>query len=796
VTPAPTPQPRRSHLRHSWLIPALFAVVLFIGDVTVEVLGDEFKEMLKPYRKWVWAALAVALIAAVVAAIKDSRRNDESAPAVRDDRQAAQTSQPDEKVAVHHHYHPSTPHTINPLRQLQAPPRDFTGRQAELKELTEQLGRGVTIAGAQGAGGVGKTALALKLAEQIKDRYPDAQFYLDLRGVSERPLTAIDAMLHVIRSFHPDYKPNSDDEAQAAYRDALDGRRALLLMDNARSAEEVAPLIPPAGCVMIVTSRFHFAVGDLHPVNLDALPMEDARELLLKIESRIGGEAEAIAELCGRLPLALELAANALKVRRDLTPKEYAGKLGDAERRIELLDRTDSPAGRKIEAALDSSYELLDATKQSLWRALSVFPADFDCAAAAAVWQTDEDDAKESLWGVVSYSLVEFSEQTRRYRLHDLARLFAAARLREKSSEDERRELQHRHAAHFQRVLAEADDLYLAGGEKIKAGLDLFYLEWRNIEAGQAWAASQINLDPSAARLAADYPDAGVYLLDLRHHPRERIAWLEAGLEATREIGDRRGEGQTLGNLGLAYADLGEPRKAIEFHEQQLKIAHEIGDRRGEGNALNNLGLAYADLGKPRKAIEFYEQDLKIAREIGDRRGEGNVLNNLGLAYADLGEPRKAIEVYEQKLKVVREIGDRRGVGSGLGNLGNAYADLGEPRKAIEFYEQQLEIAREMGDRRGEGLALGNLGAAYGDLGEPRKAIEFYEQYLEIAREVGNRRDEGNALWNLSLDLDELGERAQAIAHAEASLKIREEIEDPRAEKVRARLAEWRGSSG
>lgn len=213
MTPAPTPRPRRSHLRRShlrrsWMIPALFAFVLFIGDVTVEVLGDEFKEMLKPYRKWVWAALVIALVAAVVAAIRDARRNDESPPAVRDDLQASQTSQPDEKVAVHHHYHQTATHTINPLHQLSAPPRDFTGREAELKELTEQLGRGVTIAGAQGAGGVGKTALALKLAEQIKDRYPDAQFYLDLRGVSERPLTAIDAMLHVIRSFHPTYKPN------------------------------------------------------------------------------------------------------------------------------------------------------------------------------------------------------------------------------------------------------------------------------------------------------------------------------------------------------------------------------------------------------------------------------------------------------------------------------------------------------------------------------------------------------------------------------------------------------------
>jgi hypothetical protein len=143
-----------------------------------------------------------------------------------------------------------------------------------------------------------------------------------------------------------------------------------------------------------------------------------------------------------------------------------------------------------------------------------------------------------------------------------------------------------------------------------------------------------------------------------------------------------------------------------------------------DGNALGNLGSAYADLGETRRAIEFYEQQLVIACEIGNRRGEGNALDNLGSAYYSLGDARRAIEFYEQQLVVTREIGDRRGEGNALGNLGNAYLSLGDARKAIEFYEQVLVIARDAkhGDRRGEGTVLGNLGLAYAALGDARRA--------------------------------------------------------------------------
>jgi G-protein signaling modulator 2 len=235
----------------------------------------------------------------------------------------------------------------------------------------------------------------------------------------------------------------------------------------------------------------------------------------------------------------------------------------------------------------------------------------------------------------------------------------------------------------------------------------------------------------------------------LRGYPNDSIIYFIESLKISRTIGDRRGEGNCLGNLGSAYSDLGESRKAIEYYEQALKISREIGDRCGEGTHLGNLGNAYSYLGESRKAIEYYGQALKISREFGDKRGEGTRLGNLGNAYYYLGELRKAIEYYEQALKISREFGDRRGEGNWLGNLGNAYSDLGESRKAIEYYEQGLKISRKIGDRLGEGTRLGNLGNAYSDLGEPKKAIEYLEQALKIAKKLGTgaEKEIGLEIW-------------------------------------------------
>jgi tetratricopeptide (TPR) repeat protein len=323
---------------------------------------------------------------------------------------------------------------------------------------------------------------------------------------------------------------------------------------------------------------------------------------------------------------------------------------------------------------------------------LAVFPATFNALAEEVVCT---DAGHVQLSDLARRSLVLYDKGTKRYRLHDLARLFANAKL----NTEERAVSQKRFAMHYNKVLATVDELYLKGGESLLRGLALFDIEWGNIQAGHAWVAAHTDAaDADVALLGMTYPDAGVYVLHLRQHSREWIRWLEIALATTRRLQHRQGEGATLGNLGLAYTDLGETRRAIEFYEQALVIDREVGDRRGEGTNLGNLGLAYAGLGEIRHAIQLFEQQLVIVREIGDRRGEGNALGNLGIAYKNLGETRHAIQFYEQYLAIAHEIGDRRGEGNALWNMSLALNHLGERTQAIRHAEQAFTIYVQIED--------------------------------------------------------------------------------------------------
>lgn len=316
--------------------------------------------------------------------------------------------------------------------QLPPPPADFTGRTAELAELRAAIEKGgVHISGLHGQGGVGKTALALKLAADLAANFPDAQIYLDLKGVSETPLTAAEAMSHVLRTFHPEARlPEKEEDLRPLYNSALHGKRALLLMDNAKDAAQVQPLTPPQGCTLLVTSRNHFHLEKIHARNLDTLPPSDAKAMLIEIAPRINPEAEVIAKLCGYLPQALRLAATALAERIDLTPARYREKLADEKHRLELLG-----GGEKgVEASITLSYNLLGPEMQTRWRMLGIFPDTFDAAAAAAVCQLETDPAQDALSHLLKFSMLEWYEATSRYRLHDLMRAFA----REKTNDEER----------------------------------------------------------------------------------------------------------------------------------------------------------------------------------------------------------------------------------------------------------------------------------------------------------------------------------------------------------------------
>ena len=271
---------------------------------------------------------------------------------------------------------------------------------------------------------------------------------------------------------------------------------------------------------------------------------------------------------------------------------------------------------------------------------------------------------------------------------------------------------------------------------------------------------------------------------------KKAIEYYEEALKISKEIGDRREEGNWLRLLGFAYLCLGEVRKAIQYYEKCLKIAQETGDSSYECTVLAEFGNAYKSLGEVKKAIQYYEKALEIAQKIDATHYEGLVLGNLGSAYSTLGDAKKAIEYHEKALEIAQKIEDIRIKSTSLGNLGEAYHSLGQIERAREYYGQALTILQDIGDRRNEGITLGDIGQAYSDLGQEEQAIEYFERALAIHRETGNRQGEGITLGNIGQAYFGLGQKEQTIEYYEKALEIAQEVGDRRNEGL------WLGRLG
>lgn len=669
------------------------------------------------------------------------------------------------------------------LHSIPSPPSDFTGRGSELDELQSKLeNEGVIISGMHGSGGIGKSALAYKLAERLALRYPDAQIYVDLKGTSKQPMAVAEAMGHVIRAWDVNASiPVNGTTLQALYRSILHDKKTLLLFDNASDEKQIEPLIPPNSCLMLVTSRNRFTLPGCYSKNLEKMEPEDARALIMKIDPRLSkAEAEKLAKICAYLPQALRTAAGSLASSPNLSPIQFLTLLEDRKNRL-----------GHIEGTFDVSYELMEDRMQIFWRLLGVFPGAFDGAGAAAVWETDKSEAQNLLTWFCKRSMLDWDDKTNHYKLHDPAKDFALSKL----SEQELEAASFRHAAYYAIVSETANSALLQGGESCLLGLGIYDQERDNIETGWKWAQERCENRDDAAKLCTDYALKSALILGLRLRPAECIDWMDTALRSARQIKDRQSEGNALDNLGIYYLSQGDYKRAIEFSEQALKIAGESGDRMGEGKALGNLGNAFAEKSDYQQAIELGEQSLAIFREIGNRRHESVVLGNLGSNYLLLGDYERAIELYEQRLVIAKEIGDRMGEGSALGNLGTTYCSLGKYEHAIKLYAQQLKIAKEIGNRKHESIVSGNLGSTFFHLGNYKRAIELYEQQLKIARETVDRNGEANALFNNSHALMKLDRREEALVAAKAALEIYVQLNAQEVEMARELVAKIEGSS-
>jgi len=637
-------------------------------------------------------------------------------------------------------------------RPFQLPPDlpTFTGRDDYLDDLDTLLqpgaGRTVGLVGLRGMAGVGKSALAVHAAHQWGERFRDGVVWVDLR---QRDVAS--ALRHIAATYgygEPAMKVFDTEGLAALVRTVLHEREALVILDN---AEDVPPdqfplLLPGAtGCVTLVTSRRAFPEVIRHGqmLRVGQMPEEEAKALLAGILGPAADEADErargeLVKRLGCLPLALDIAARRM-AERGWRATAYMARLEQApslvaELSLPLADRCQE----NVALAFALSYQALSAAQQRLFRALGVMAeGGFAAPSVAGVLGQDPARVEQGLEGLAALSLVRPSEVPGWHELHSLLADYSRALAREVGEWEELR------SAHLEH--------YVAYSQRYTHDYAALEAELANLMAAAEWSR-QSGENNGLLDLARWLYVGGGEFLDLQGHAREAVRLLTWAAEASREIGDRQGEGVTLGNLGNAYADLGQVEEAIASYTQALEIAREIGDRRNEGNWLGNLGNAYAALGQVKEAIESYIQALDIARQIGDRRNEGNWLGNLANAYAALGQVEEAIEYHQQALAISREIGDRRGEGLDLGNLGLAYAALGQVEEAIEYHQQALAISREIGDRRGEGNHLGNLGLAYRDLGDIPHARQYLSQALTIFEEIKSPYADQARRWLAELD--------------------------------------------
>ncbi|CCH28958.1 BTAD domain-containing putative transcriptional regulator [Actinosynnema sp. NPDC047251] len=679
----------------------------------------------------------------------------------------------------------------------------FVGRTAVLEQVTRlvapdgEAGTAVPVVVLTGVPGVGKTALAVRLAHRLRHRFPDGRLYADLRGHGRGPAPRAEEVLTgFLRALGvpPEQIPVDQDEQGSLFRSLLAGRRMLLVLDDAAAPDQVRPLLPgTSGCPVLVTSRDDLrgliAVDGARRVGLDVPTTPEALALL----GRSGPAAEELARRCGRLPLALVVAA--ASVGGGSVPR-YLERLGD-RRPQDLAHAALTPAARRLFALL------------------SVIPgADFTAEAAAAAADLPVATAAALLAGIAGAGLLR--SRGGRYSFHDeLARF--AEQLAEVSGEDTARarlrvlKFSVRAVDHCAELLypdmtrLPATDPDPVAPPRVETAAQA--RSWLDAERPNLIAAIRSAAEHGPAevswRLAdglrgylwigkhvAEWATTARYGLDAAHEQRDRVGeaamrqnlgtlhWRMGDFEASvahylravelhRAAGDVAAEAGVRGALGLARLDAGDLAGAREDLETCLALKRGSGEpRSGETGALTGLGLLAIDTGDLTRARDLLDEALAVSTANGQRTGRINARVLLGMTAQLLGEPERALEHLAEALRLSREAGLRASTARALEATATVRLDLGEPLTALALADQALAELREDGDQRVTTSVLAVMAAANRDLGDLAAADEQFQQALTKGRRIGFRFGEAKALVGLAAVRRLRGEPAEARALA------------------------------
>ncbi len=653
--------------------------------------------------------------------------------------------------------------------QLPADIRDFTGRETHVKHLCEMLVRdddgtgpgAVRIAVVAGTAGLGKTALAVHAAHQVRASFPDGQLYVDLFGASPQPAAPGEVLARFLRDVGVDGDkiPSGDEERAALYRTSLTGRRMLVLLDNAKDAAQVRPLLPgSASCAVLMTTRNRTPdLASMRFVHLDVLDDTDALILFSRIvgDERPAAEPDATAEVlvtCAGLPLAIRICAARLAVRTQWKIATLAQRLRNERRRLDELEVGDLA----VRASFKVSYDALRSRQNcadparafrmlGLWQGQSI-----SLPAAAALLGEPQDDVADALEALVDANLLE-SPAPDRYRFHDLLRFYATECAQAEESETARDEAVARLLRWYVAAAVAAADTMaphryrkpMEDPPDLTASLPVTSVEevlgWYESERVNVLAAirqaAAAGLDDVAWMLAANL----YAIFNRRDNWADCITAHRIALDSARRVEHRLGEAWVLRNLGSALAHLRD-FEGLGHLEQALAVRRQLRDRIGEAQAAMDLAVAYHKLQGPEISLKHLLGSLELVREHQSSL-YGMALNNLGEYNHELGSLEEAADYFEQARVHFTTIGPAYGEGHALHNLGHVYLDLGRHAGALEHLRHAFDIHRSTGNLIGQALALTYMGEAQVALGETAAARGSWTAALARFREIGDETE-------------------------------------------------------
>jgi tetratricopeptide (TPR) repeat protein len=651
-------------------------------------------------------------------------------------------------------------------QQLPTVTHNFAGRGDELFDLGDLLKDAETRTGPamitviHGTAGVGKTTLGTYWAHQIKTHFPDGQLYVNLRGFGpiDTPIEPAEAIRGFLDAFDvPSERIPASLDAQASlYRSLLADRRVLIFLDNARDVEQVRPLLPgSASCFVMVTSRNQLGglvVGDgARPMSLDLLSDAEAVELLARYVSqqRVDAEPNAVRSLidrCGRLPLALAIVAARVAMRPQLPLQALAEELRNEPDVFDALDIGDPTTD--LRAVFSWSYRALTPPTARTFRLLGLHPGpDIIVEAAASLTSNPVVTVRKQLTELTRASLLE-EHQPSRFRLHDLLHEYAARRVEDEDSAEERHE-----------ALLRLLDYYLHTG--FSGDRCLYpHRDAPAIDAPRAGSVPRVlaNRAEAAAWFTAELPtflaledyaaanrfDAHAWqipwvlatYLHRRGHWQVYLALQKAALAAAERIGDRTVLARVHRNIGRPYTLLDRSPEAIAHYEKALSLTRELEDPIGQGLSHDALTWTYGRLGRHDDAITHAEYALELYTGAGNQAGQARALNYIGWNHGRLGHYQETLTYSHQALELFQAIDNRVGEADTVDSLGYAHQYLEQYAEAIGRYEQSVELWRDLGDRYNEADVLSRLGDVRLATGDREGARNEWEQALGIFEDL------------------------------------------------------------